>query len=382
VSEKIEITRVAAGGDGVGHIDGKVSFVPYGLPGDHVDIDIVKKEKNFMRGTIANISEPSPHRVTADCPVFEQCGGCTWLHFGYPGQAQWKQQIVQDSFKRIGRLDVDVTWVDDESLRTGYRTRATFRSVEGKWGFLEEKSHRVVPIDACPLLHPNLNAAVDKLQGVSMDASVEITVNPEGDDCLVWTKVPQPKLEERFGSCNAEQQEGELHGFLFDGTPIVNGCFSQSSLLLNRMLVNVVDRCIDTSESILDLYCGSGNFTLHYAKNSELVGIDQTIPAIEAAAQLAPNAYFPGDEAVMSSWIQNKAWDTIVLDPPRVGAKAIVDALAKCKASQIVYISCDPATLARDVRTLSESDWNVHSVTAVDMFPNTSHIETVCVLRR
>lgn len=373
---------MANGGDGVGRIDGKACFVPYALPGDHLEVDIVKRDKNFMRATIAQVVEASSHRIDPACPVFEKCGGCTWLHFDYPAQAEWKQQIVQESFKRIGRLDVDVDWAEDPSLRTGYRTRATFRSVAARWGFLEEKSHRVIPIEACPLLHPNLNAAMEKLQGVSTDASVEITVNPEGEDCLVWTKVSHPELESRFDSCNAEEQKGELHGFLFDDTPVVNGCFSQSSLLLNRMLVNIVDQCIDTSESILDLYCGSGNFTLHYANHSKVVGIDQTTPAIQAADQLKPDTYYEGDEAVMNSWIQNKAWDTILLDPPRVGAKAIVDSLARCTAGQLVYVSCDPATLARDVRKLSESDWKVHQVTAVDMFPNTSHIETVCVLRR
>ena len=123
----VPITGVAHGGHGVSRIDGQVCFVPYALPGDTVEVRVVRQARGVLWGAIDKLVEPSPHRCAPCCPYFGACGGCMWLHFAYPGQAEWKQRIVKDALERIAGVTADVVWVEDEILRLGYRTRAELR---------------------------------------------------------------------------------------------------------------------------------------------------------------------------------------------------------------------------------------------------------------
>ncbi|PCJ51271.1 MAG: hypothetical protein COA73_17925 [Candidatus Hydrogenedentota bacterium] len=290
--------------------------------------------------------------------------------------------MVEESFQRIGKLDVDVGWADDADFRLGYRTRATFQHRDGAWGFFESGSHTVVDIPACPLLHPKLNAAFELLRGSRANQSVEITVNPEGDEVLVWTSKADAKLETLFPMYNAAGSGTKRHRFMFDGIPVVNGLFSQSSLVLNRVLRREVERQIGEPASLLDLYSGTGNLSLKYAESCRVVGIDHSGPAIMAAHALERGEYQVGDETRFSELILQEPWDVIVLDPPRTGAKRLLKALGKAKANRIVYVSCDPATLARDAGQLAKTGWKLREAVAVDLFPHTVHIETVCRFER
>jgi 23S rRNA (uracil1939-C5)-methyltransferase len=169
---------------------------------------------------------------------------------------------------------------------------------------------------------------------------------------------------------------------VFDRVPVVNGTFAQSSLLLNRMLREVVDAALDEPESLLDLYCGSGNFSLPYTDRCAVVGVDVSGPAVMAALRASGADYRVGNEPAMRELLAARAWDTVLLDPPRAGAKKIVMALAGARCNRVVYVSCDPASLARDTRELLDAGWRAGAVTVVDMFPNTPHIETVCRFER
>ncbi len=164
--------------------------------------------------------------------------------------------------------------------------------------------------------------------------------------------------------------------------PVVNGSFAQSSLLLNRLLVRHVHALIGDATSILDLYCGCGNFSLALADGRRIVGLDHDGAAIMAADRRDRGEYRIGDEEEFKTHIGDSAWDVILLDPPRAGAKRIMRALATCDAEAIVYISCDPATLARDAAVLVRGGWSVDRLTMVDMFPHTAHIECVARFRR
>ena len=148
------------------------------------------------------------------------------------------------------------------------------------------------------------------------------------------------------------------------------------------MLTEVVWQYTGSSRSILDLYCGSGNFSLALTQHANVTGIDHNGISIMAATRKESGEYRVGDESAMKELIAQQAWDTIILDPPRAGAKRIMKSLADSAASQILYVSCDPATLARDARVLTNKSWKIAEVTAVDMFPNTPHVETVCVFSR
>lgn len=382
MSDDVEITGLAHGGDGIARIDGEVCFVPYGLPGDRVRVEVEGRRQGVSRGRIVELLDPSPDRVEAGCPVFGRCGGCTWLHFAYPAQGEWKRRIVGDCFERIGKLEVEVGWLEDPELRTGYRTRATFRCENGAAGFYEAGSHALVGIESCPLCHPKLNAVLGKLRGMNFPVPVEVTVNPEGEEVLVWTKTPQAKLGRAFENAGSPKDEQPRAHFLFDGVQIVNGAFSQSSLLLNRMLVNAVQEAIGPASSLLDLYCGNGNFSSALCERMRVLGLDRARVSIDAAKAVCRGDYLVRDESRFVKMMKRDGWDVMLLDPPRQGAKQIAGPLGASRADTIVYVSCNPATLARDAGAIVAGGWRVARVTCVDMFPHTAHIETLCVFER
>lgn len=379
---ELNIERVVPGGDGLGRIDGAVCLVPYGLPGDRLAIDEPLRRGGVLRATAQSVIEASPHRVPAECPVFGVCGGCTWLHFAYPEQAEAKRAMVADCFRRIAHREVSPGWIDDPSLRLGYRTRATFRGRRGHYGFLEARSHNVVDIAACPLCHPRLNEALAKLRASGLEGEFEVTVNPEGADTLLWAREAPAEPSRLFPQTNTPADRGPRHQFFFDGAPVVCGSFAQSSLLLNRVLVKRVHQAIGAATNLLDLYCGSGNFSLAYTKDRDVLGLDHNRAAIAAAQAIAAGRYEPGDEGAFVRAMGSRTWDAILLDPPREGAKAIMPALAGSRAERVVYVSCDPATLARDAKVMFDGAWDLAALDAVDMFPNTHHLECVAVFTR
>lgn len=376
----LEITGMAHGGHGVGRIDGRVCFVPSAIPGDTLRVRTTRETKSVLWAEIAEIVTPSPDRRRVELPEYEANGAATWLHFAYPAQAEWKCQIVADSLARLGGIEAEIEWLDDPDLQLGYRTRATFHGDGVKLGYYARGTHDIVDMARCPLSHEKLNAAFARLRETDLKGSATLTVDPEGDKVLVWTKFPKRKVKHLFPNANTPAEEGNRAMFFFDNVPIINGCFSQSSLLLNRLLVSVVHNFVDHAPTVLDLYCGSGNLTIGLPERSEITGMDHNRYAVKSARRTKRGEYRPGGEPEMNNLIAEDQWDTIILDPPRAGAKALAPALAASTARKLVYVSCDPATLARDLKTIAGGGWQLERTVAIDLFPNTAHVETVCLL--
>lgn len=381
-SIELGIAGAAHGGDGVGRVSGLVCFVAGALPGDTVRARIYRRGPRAVWAQLESILEASPSRMTAPLCADGPCASaCSWRAFAYPAQADWKRRIVTDTLERIGGLHVEVEWAETPAYRLGYRTRAGFHGDGSTVGYFARQTHTVIPIEGCPLNHSRLNEALKKLQGTDLQGDVLVTINPEGAETLVWTNESHNVVGERFPLYNTPGDK-RRHWFLFDGIPIVNGAFSQSSLLLNRLLRERVLAFIGTPGSLLDLYCGNGNFSLSFVPECEVLGIDHSGAAIDAAARFAPNAYRRGDENAMNRVLAERDWGAVVLDPPRTGARALNGSLSAARAKKIIYVSCDPATLARDLREIVAGNWTVTKVIAIDMFPHTPHVETVCLLER
>jgi 23S rRNA (uracil1939-C5)-methyltransferase len=378
----IEITDLAHGGDGVGRIDGKVCFVAGALPGDTAEVEITATAKQFFRARISSLVKASAHRRETVCGSFPECGGCAWLHFEYPGQAEWKCRIVEESLRRIAGLDVTPDWLEAPDLRFGYRTRAEFHGDGKKFGFYARNSHEIIDIESCPLCHEKLNDAFAVLRELRLKGSVQVTVNPESDEVLAWTPAPFRRLKDRFPLAGSPKDRKGPAGFVFNGVPVVNGAFSQASLLLNEMLIEETHRMIGNAVSILDLYCGSGNLSITLPGHIAVAGMDHHKDAVRIAKKVSGRDYRQGNEKAMKTLLREMDPDTVLLDPPRSGAKQLVPALARCTARAIVYVSCDPATLARDLKILASGGWRVAEISALDMFPHTPHVECVCRLEK
>lgn len=376
------VLGAAHGGDGIVRAGGTVCFVQGALPGDTVRLTDITHRHGAWRARVAEVVAPSAERVAPGCPVFGRCGGCNWLNFAYPGQATAKQGIVKDCFRRIAGCDIDPGWIEEPALRTGYRTRATLHASDEGWGFYELESRRVVPITKCPLAHPVLNESIARLETVENDCDLTLTVDPDTGEALAWAHGDPGALSSAFPDIQSGSTGGSRRRFEFDGVPIVNGTFSQSSLLLNRLLRARVRDSIGDASSILDLYCGSGNFSIEHCDGRHVIGMDGDGPAIMAALHASGGDYRVGNDRDMAVLCQERVWDIVILDPPRAGAKRVVKALAQSRNDRAVYVSCDPATLARDAKTLLSSGWRIDAVDVVDMFPNTAHVECVALFVR
>lgn len=381
-SLELTITGVAHGGDGIGRIDSMACFVAGALPGDTVRVRIYRRTGNALWGHLLEVLSPSPHRVVSSiCNGLPCVATCAWNDFTYPAQGEWKRQIVQESIRRIGHIEVEVSFVEEPALRQGYRTRAVFHGDGAKLGYYAPRTHDVIPLAACPLNHQRLNDALEALRPLKLRSNIHVTVNPEGEEILISMGDPPASLRELFPLTDSFRSRTR-HQFLFDGTPIVNGTFSQASLLLNRMLRRETDQRIGNATSLLDLYCGNGNLSLHHTNNRKVVGVDHAGASIAAANELSPGVYQRGDEQVMVRLIREHAWEVILLDPPRTGAKALIETLANAPATRIIYVSCNPATFARDASGLASGGWHLISAAALDMFPHTPHVETIGVFER
>lgn len=378
----IEITSLAHGGDGIGRIDGQVCFVPFALPGDRLRVRITRRAKNALWGEMTEILEGSPDRLGPAGIEAPASAAAAWLHFAYPAQAQWKQRIAEDLLARFGGVTVTGEWREDPALRLGYRTRAEFHGDGHALGYFAPGSHHIVDTPSCPLCHDRVNAALAQLRAVKVTGSVTLTADPEGDALLVWCNSAAPAVRKILPDAQWPSLPESRAMFLFDGAPIVNGTFSQSSLLLNRLLTATVREMAGKRARVLDLYCGNGNLSLGLAEPAEVEGYDHQRQAVSAANDLGRGRYRVGDEARMAAAITAERWDAILLDPPRTGAKALVPALARAQADRIIYVSCDPATLARDLKGLCAHGWKPARCVFLDLFPNTPHIESVCCLTR
>ncbi len=379
------IHAVAHGGDGLGRLeDGQVCFVPFALPGDRVKVRVYKRSATATWARLLEVVTPSPHRTEfiGDNPAMAEA--YIWGCFGYPAQGEWKHRIVTECLRRIGKIDTEVEWIEDPGQRLGYRTRAEFHGDGTRLGLYAAQSNRIVPMTRCPLCNNAVNGAFQSLAELRLRGSVVITAHPETSEVMLWTNPAElHRVRDAFPWANAMGDGRARAVFEVDGVPIVNGAFCQSSLTLNRMLLRIVQEMVGRPASLLDLYCGNGNLSLWLARQGARVeGYDHTPEAVHAANALGLGRYQRGGEAVMAEVAGRGGFEAVILDPPRSGAAALMPVLEKSDAERIVYVSCDPATLARDLKMLAAGGWRPERVAALDLFPHTPHVETVCLLRR
>jgi 23S rRNA (uracil1939-C5)-methyltransferase len=402
----VEVESLAPGGDAVGRqrdapgaataADGRATFVPLAAPGERVRARVVRAKERVAWAELVSIERPGPSRIGAPCPIFGACGGCQWQHVTLEAQHAAKKAIVE---RALGAgKPVDVGTVVTASTPYGYRDRAKLTvGPGGALGFHGRRSHDVVDAAACLLLGPELARAFPALRalarGLPAGTELDVQAGAEGVHLNVSrtdaTGAGHTKRE--IDRLNAAGVVGlSLAGKPTLGAADVNvseeggaplpvpaGGFAQVGRAANAALVRAVMDAVGPSPGVvLELYAGSGNFTRHLAAVATAVHASDAEPAaVDRGKRAVPGA----------AWAlrpQAVAADTVVLDPPREGAdKASLDVAARARR-RVVYVSCDPQTLARDARRLEAGGLPLRSAVALDLMPQTFHVEVVAVFER
>ncbi len=387
----IQIDRIIAGGDGLARqSDGPVVFVPRTAPGDRVEVEIVEEHRQWARGSALQILEPGAERREAVCPYYDVCGGCQLQHLEYEAQLQAKSSIISDALKRLGGIDVGEPETVGSALEFDYRNRVTFvlkrNDGEVVAGFHAlEKGDDVVDIERCPLAEPAINRVWSALRAAWGPGAERL---PAGDELRLTLRAT------RVGEVGLTIGRGEGDGQPDELLPDVEGLSTiwRLALQVNRGVAEKLDAYVReqlqpvAGQRIIDAYCGFGLRSLQLAwQGARVVGIDTDEEAIANAAEAATESgasarFVPASVEDVMAW--ELPSDLVVLNPPRRGVgKAVVQALLKDRPARIVYVSCDPATLARDLKALS-SRFEVTAIRGFDMFPQTAHVETVVTLDR
>jgi 23S rRNA (uracil1939-C5)-methyltransferase len=401
----LQLTTIAHGGAALGRHEGRVIFVPYALPGEAARVEITEDKGRYAFARLVEVIEPSPDRVAPPCPYFGPagCGGCQWQHVDYQAQLRFKTEIVADQLARIGGIaDAVVHPVLPDSSGWAYRNHAQFHSApEGGLGFQAAASNDTVVIDECLILHPllaELYATLDlELEGLlrlSLRAGTET-----GDRMLVFEMAQDlpPALESDLPvSCVMLLSDGQ-HANLIGHNHITETVadrtyrisapsFFQVNTPQAAQLVRLVLEYLDLQggETVLDGYCGVGLFTAHLAQRAGLVVGVEVAPA--AIADLLENTAEFDNVDVVEGVVEavlpelDEPLDAAVIDPPRAGVdRFALDALVERQPARLVYVSCDPATLARDAKRLARAGYRLVEVQPVDLFPQTYHVECVAL---
>jgi 23S rRNA (uracil1939-C5)-methyltransferase len=421
----LEIEKMVYGGQGLGRADGKVVFVPFTAPGERLDVEVVREKKDYAEGMPKRLERISSLRVKPFCPLYGECGGCQYQHFSYPEQLKLKEEAVKDILLRPPlKGDFDVLPVIPSPYDRGYRIRAQFkggmigeRKILGLYAW---RSHRVVEVQECPLLYPLANQILQGLQNWLGERNsvfvknADLQVSPHEGQGVVFLQIEgsaDPRMGEEicrtikgvkgvtlegkhktsWGELTLQYDWSEIEGMKRLHIRTGGESFFQVNPYQNQnLMLKVVEWSgLTGQEKVLDLFCGSGNLTLPLAQRAGKVwGIDQDPRAVDHAAEnaranhLSNCTFFAAraEEGIRRVKGAVRSVDVAVLDPPRVGARATLDLLVSLRPQKILYVSCEPPTLARDLARLIALGYNVKRVQPLDMFPQTYHIEVIAEL--
>lgn len=355
----LKIEDVAFGGKGVARDGGKAVFVPYTIEDELVSAEIVREKKQFAEAELVEVKQSSPDRVAPECPYFGRCGGCTYQHIDYQHQLAIKWRQVRDALQRIGKLkDVPMRPMVPSPRNYVYRNRITVHALEGVIGFFRRDSHRLIDVERCPISHDKVNRALVELRGQAHVRDGHYTLRAASESRV-------------FSQVNDEVAQA-----------------------LRNLIIGLVP---PNQDLLIDAYCGAGFFAKALLDRfKRVIGIDWDRFAIAAAKENASEkeTYIAGDvesELTRSDGflavegetrrLGGRRSLTIIIDPPATGlTERVREAIADLAPETLLYVSCNPPTLARDLKDL-QKNFTIESVTPLDMFPQTAEIEVVAHLR-
>jgi len=436
----VTIEGYGEGGMGVARIDGRVVFVHGALRGEKCRVLILKTLKSVAFAKVLEVLEPSSERITPDCPYFPRCGGCTYRNIRYEEELRLKKQRVQDNLSRIGGSDVTVEEILGARDTLRYRNKAQYPvSKDGAVGFYRARTHEVIECEHCLLVKPEADAAAEALReymqscrvagydektgrglvrhlyirsNAAGESLVCVLVNgdklPKEDRLVTLLRDACPKctgivlgtntkkgnviLGDRYRTLwGSDRLEDTLCGKTFRLS--VPSFYQVNRVQAERLYAKAIEFAgLTGQETVLDLYCGAGTITLALSDHAKKVLGAEIVPeAIDDARENAARngvkntEFFCGDASDVAKKLarENLRPDVITVDPPRKGLAAdVVESIAEMQPGRVVYVSCDSATMARDVKRLADLGYTAQRACAVDMFPRADHVETVCLLSK
>lgn len=406
--ETIEIIDYDHQGRGIGKLNNKTVFVYNALPKEVVEIKVLKEKTNFIEAEVNKIITSSPVRINPICPYFNICGGCDIMHISYEEQLKFKQKKIENIKNRFSNIDFKIKDIIS-SNDLYYRNKVTLHVSNNKIGYFKEKSNDLIEIDSCILLDKNINKIYSIIKNnMNLDGITSIVIrsslNISNSMVIIYVskKVNEQEIINLLSgvadsiiiSYNNEFKTIYGNDYilekLFDKTFIITAdSFFQVNTKQTEKLYGKVIEYVDpkATETILDLYCGTGTIGILLSKYAkEVVGIEINTSAVKSANKnkelnkINNISFYAGDTGEILSK-HNYHVDTVVVDPPRAGLNELaIKEIFKINPKKIVYVSCDPMTLMRDLNLLSVK-YDILELTPVDMFPNTSHVECVCVLK-
>jgi len=414
---RLQIEKLVGGGRGLARYNGQVVFVPHVLPGEIVEVDLLPpphrtQPPDYLEGTVRQILEPALERRVPPCPLFGICGGCQLQHLTREAQCRYKREVLMDALARIGKLTgilVQPTVASPADF--GYRCRVRFAVKHGQMGFYAYHTHRIVPVSECPILTSALNTLLKDIQGnlplytlseVELQAATASGA-PHMEEVLVILRGKQfpagvakafyetrrPLLCGMVIETDRGRQTWGRTTLTYSGMPrplrVRHNAFVQINLEVNRLIIACLMSQICKEDRVLEFYSGSGNITLPLSQHADSVtAIERCRHAVaDARANLkgVTNVILrcaPVEQAIPTL---KGPYTVAVLDPPREGVPSnVLTALARLRPQRIFYLSCDPATLARDLARLCKDGYTCTSVWPFDMFPQTAHVEALATL--
>ena len=377
---EVEVERILPGGMGLAHAGGKTVFVSLAAPGDRVRVRIDRQQGDLLFASIIEIITPSPLRVEPPCPYFGRCGGCDFQQLTYEAQLAAKAEIIRDCLHRIARLEnVPEIHVTASPRDWRYRMRATWQidREQRQVGYYERGSRRVCDVADCAVLLPELQETLERVRGTEWN---EFPRELQHLDAV--TGETGVSLSPAFAEFHTNELSLTVRGEVYHFNA---GAFFQINPALLGPLIDfaIADA---TGKTVLDLYCGVGLFTLPLARQFEkVIGVESNSTAVRFARRNLQHAGLANARvitATVTDWFRapdvRSPIDFVLLDPPRAGAEsAVIKGILDLKPAQISYVSCDPATLARDLKKLMAAGYAIASIAAFDLFPQTHHVETV-----
>ncbi len=415
---QVTIDAVAFGGDGIARQDGKVIFVADSIPGEVLKVTLIEDKERFARGEVSERLQPAPYAKPSPCPYASRCGGCQWLEVPAEQQLMWKKEFIASALQRIGKLEVpaDLT-VTASPAAGGYRNRIKIRLLYRKDGrlipgYFAKGRHEHVAIDACWIAASPLNQVLTVLASLSLAAPFaerlyEVELQHLADDLVTLAVVSEDSgaLRKKLKAALTAAGEKSIHVVIPEESDAARlleedrglryftyaGQFQQVNLAGNRLLRSwVQNRLLNLGvKTVLDLYCGSGNLSLGLAAAGvKIWGLEVSGAAIACAQEnLAANdvkgaMYVRGTADQLPELFPNLAVDAVIVDPPRKGMAEALPHVLALGAPHIIYISCDPNTLARDLKLLAAEGYQIETCLGFDFFPQTYHVETAVALKK